>query len=202
TSSEASQQRLGAPGPENLSSPIQRNLATALVDPCVSSSASPNRVRDLTNDPAEPNDTFGSLFIRRKFTNNTGANVTRLRFRIIDITTFPSAVFSLPPPPNDFCGAPGSDCAADLRARTSTDVIVSISAGCGGGTATVRGTTFEQAARPNNLPHGGAYNSTLSAGTVTLATPLANGASIDVQFRFGVQQQGKFRVFIKYELLP
>ncbi|HYO63986.1 MAG TPA: hypothetical protein VER08_10180 [Pyrinomonadaceae bacterium] len=202
TSSEASQQRLGAPGPENLSSPIQRNLATALVDPCVSSSASPNRVRDLTNDPAEPNDTFGSLFIRRKFTNNTGANVTRLRFRIIDITTFPSAVFSLPPPPNDFCGAPGSDCAADLRALTSTDVIVSVSAACGGGSATVRGTTLEQAASPNNQPNGGGYNSTLSAGTVTLATPLANGASIDVQFRFGVQQQGKFRVFVKYELLP
>ncbi|HYP53546.1 MAG TPA: hypothetical protein VEQ42_08400, partial [Pyrinomonadaceae bacterium] len=140
TSSEASQQRLGAPGPENLSSPIVRSLGTANIDPCVASSASPNRVRDLTNDPAEPNDTFGSLFIRRRFINTTGANVTRLRFRIIDITTFPSAVFSVPPPPNDFCGAPGSDCAADLRARTSTDVIVSISAGCGGGTATVRGT--------------------------------------------------------------
>ncbi|HEV2764522.1 MAG TPA: hypothetical protein VGV38_16195 [Pyrinomonadaceae bacterium] len=202
TSSEASQQRLGAPGPENLSSPIQRNLATALVDPCVASSASPNRVRDLTNDPAEPNDTFGSLFIRRRFTNTTGANVTRLRFRIIDITTFPSGVYSVPPPPNDFCGAPGSDCAADLRALTSTDVIVSVSAGCGGGSATVRGTTLEQAASPNNQANGGGYNSSLSAGTITLATPLAPNASIDVQFRFGVQQQGKFRVFVKYELLP
>ena len=202
TSSEASQQRLGAPGPENLSSPIQRSLATGMVDPCVSSSASPNRVRDLTNDPGEPNDTFGSLLIRRRFTNTTGANVTRLRFRIIDITTFPSGVFSPPPPPNDFCGAPGSDCAADLRALTSTDVIVSVSAACGGGSATVRGTTLEQAASPNNQANGGGFNSTLSAGTITLATPLANGASMDVQFRFGVQQQGKFRVFVKFEVLP
>jgi len=202
TSSEASQQRLGAPGPENLSSPIVRSLGTGLVDACVGATSSPNRVRDLTNDPAEPNDTFGSLFVRRKFTNTTGANVTRLRFRIVDVTTFPSAVFSLPPPPNDFCGAPGSDCAADLRALTSTDVIVSISAPCGGGSATVRGTTLEQAAPPNNQPNGGGYNSTLSAGTVTLATPLANGASIDVQFRFGVQQLGRFRIFVKSELLP
>jgi hypothetical protein len=202
TSSEASQQRLGAPGPENLSSPIVRSLGTSLIDPCVGAAASPNRARDLTNDPGEPNDTFGSLFVRRRFTNTTGANVTRLRFRIIDITTFPAAVFSLPPPPNDFCGAPGSDCAADLRALTSTDVIVSISASCGGGTATARGTTLEQAPSPNDQPNGGAYNSTLSAGTVTLATPLAPGASIDVQFRFGVQQLGRFRIFVKSELLP
>src|SRR4029450_9872014 len=80
-------QRLGAPGPENLSSPIQRtaSFAVPLLDPCVSSTASPNRVRDFTSDPAN-NSTFGTLDIRRTVTNNTGGNVTRLRFRVIDIT--------------------------------------------------------------------------------------------------------------------
>lgn len=203
-SSEGSQQRLGAPGPENLSSPIVRTalFTTSNVDACVAASAAPNRVRDLTNDPGEANDTFGSLYIRRTFTNNTGANVTRLRFRIVDITTFPAAVFSLPPPPNDFCGAPGSQCAADLRALTSTPVVVSISAACGGGTTTVQGTTLEQAASPENQPNGGAFNSTFSAGTITLETPLAPGASENFQFRLGVQQQGRFRFFVNLEALP
>src|SRR6185503_17705038 len=43
-------QRLGAPGPENLSSPILRNstFGTALLDTCVAQSAVPNRVRDFT----------------------------------------------------------------------------------------------------------------------------------------------------------
>ena len=97
-------QRLGAPGPENLSSPIQRNASFAadLLDTCVVSASPPNRVRDFTSDPAN-NSTFGTLDLRRTFTNNTGGNVTRLRFRIIDLTTFP---------------APSG--IADLRPRTST----------------------------------------------------------------------------------
>ena len=83
-------QRLGAPGPENLSSAIQRNasIKSALLDPCVVSSSPPNRVRDFTSDPAN-NSTFGTIDIRRTFTNFTGANVTRLRFRVVDLTTFP-----------------------------------------------------------------------------------------------------------------
>jgi hypothetical protein len=173
---------LGAPGPENLTSPIQRTtlIPTSLIDPCVSQTQPPNRVRDLTDDPSEVNDTFGTLIIRRKFTNNTGANVTRLRFRIVDITTFP---------------APSGT--VDFRALTSTDVVVSNP--CTGSTQTVRGTTLEQ---PPNQGNGGGFNSSLSAGTVSLATPLAPGASIDVQFRLGVQQTGSFRFFVTVEALP
>ncbi len=52
-------------------------------------SSPPNRVRDFTSDPAN-NSTFGTLDIRRTVVNNTGGNVTRLRFRIIDLTTFPA----------------------------------------------------------------------------------------------------------------
>src|SRR6201988_3118450 len=43
-------QRLGAPGPENLSSPIERNASFAvnLLDVCVAAASPPNRVRDFT----------------------------------------------------------------------------------------------------------------------------------------------------------
>jgi hypothetical protein len=187
-------QRLGAPGPENLSSPIQRNgLVTGnLLDATVAGANPPNRVRDFTSDPAN-NSTFGTLSIRRRFVNNTGGNVTRLRFRIVDQTTFPA--------PSGF---------ADLRARTSVAVVVAgindaatcaatgvpVTPPC---TATVQGTTLEQ---PPSQPNGSAFNGSMSAGTVTLATPLANGASINLQFLLGIQQTGTFKFLLNVEALP
>lgn len=179
-------QRLGAPGPENLSSPIQRNASFAvdLLDICVAPASPPNRVRDFTSDPAN-NSTFGTLDIRRTVTNNTGGNVTRLRFRVIDVTTFP---------------APSG--IADLRPRTSTAVVVTVDRPpCGSGTSnvTVQGTTLEQ---PPSQPNGGGFNSSMSAGVVTLATPIANGASVDVRFLLGIQQTGSFKFFINVEALP
>ena len=179
-------QRLGAPGPENLSSPIQRNASFAinLLDPCVAAASPPNRVRDFTSDPAN-NSTFGTLDFRRTVTNNTGGNVTRVRWRLIDITTFP---------------APSG--IADLRPRTSTAVVVTVDrAPCGSGTSnvTVQGTTLEQ---PPSQPNGGGFNSSVSSGTVTLATPLANGASLDVRFLLGIQQTGTFKFYFNIEALP
>jgi hypothetical protein len=179
-------QRLGAPGPENLSSPIQRNASFAanLLDPCVASASPPNRVRDFTSDPA--NNSFqGTLDLRRTFTNNTGGNVTRLRYRIIDLTTFP---------------APSG--IADLRPRTSTAVVVTVDRPpCGSGTSnvTVQGTTLEQ---PPSQPNGGGFHSTLSSGTVTLGTPLPNGSSLDVRFLLGIQQTGTFKIYLNVEALP
>ena len=179
-------QRLGAPGPENLSSPIERNasIGTALLDTCVAGASPPNRVRDFTSDPPN-NSTFGTLDIRRTFINNTGGNVTRLRFRVIDLTTFP---------------APSG--IADLRPRTSTAVVVTVDRPpCGSGTSnvTVQGTTLEQ---PPSQPNGGGFNSSMSAGVVTLATPIANGASIDVRFLLGIQQTGSFKFYVNMEVLP
>ena len=178
-------QRLGAPGPENLSSPVQGNASfdVALLDPCVGSGSPPNRVRSFTSDPAN-NSTFGTLDIRRTVTNGTGQNVTRLRFRIIDLTTFP---------------APAA--IADLRARTSTPVVVTVDrAPCGSGTSTVtvEGTTLEQ---PPAQVNGGAFNSSLASGTITLQTPLADGASIDLRFLLGIQRTGAFRFFVNVEAL-
>ncbi|MFI5075810.1 MAG: lamin tail domain-containing protein [Vicinamibacteria bacterium] len=187
-------QRLGAPGPQNLSSPIQRNstFATVLIDATVSGSNPPNRLRDFTSIPAQ-NSTFGTISLRRRFVNNTGGNVTRLRYRVVDITTFP---------------APSG--IADLRPRTSASVVVAgindaatclatgapVTPPC---TATVQGTTLET---PPAQPNGSGFNGSMSAGTVTLGTPLANGASINLQLLNGIQQTGNFKVYLNIEALP
>jgi len=42
----------------------------------------------------------------------------------------------------------------------------------------------------------------MSAGTITLATPLANGASVDVRFLLGIQQTGSFKFYVNVEALP
>jgi hypothetical protein len=70
---------------------------------------------------------------------------------------------------------------------------------------TVQGTTLEQwptGPSTNSQPNGGGFNSSMSAGVVTLATPIANGASIDVRFLLGIQQTGSFKFFINVEALP
>lgn len=182
-------QRLGAPGPENLASPTQQNAGMTILnlDQTVGSASPPNRVRNQTSDPAN-NSTFGTLDFRRRVVNSTGFPVTRLRFRLIDITTFPA--------PSGF---------ADLRARTSTDltgVSVNDPNTCPGGaapcTVTVLGTTLEQ---PPGQLNGGGFNSSLSSDTVTLLTPIAPGDSINLHFLFGVQQTGLFKFYINVELL-
>jgi hypothetical protein len=182
-------QQLGAPGPENKTSPIRRDstIAVMLLDQTASASLPPNRVRDPNS---VTNGAFGTLSIRRRIVNNTGGNVTRLRFRIVEVTTFPS---------------PGGG-QADVRAITSADVAgvtVNDPATCSPSAApcsvTVKGTTLEQ---PPTQTNGGGFNSTLAVGSVTLGTPLANGASVDVQFLLGVQTTGSFRFLIITEALP
>jgi len=169
---------LGAPGPENLASPIQRNgtIKASLIDPVAASTAPPNRIRSAAG--ANPtNAAFGTLDIRRKFTNTTGASITALRFRIVDITTRTGA--SAPP-----AGT------ADLRLLTSIDTDAN------GGTILISGTTLDAPAQAN----GGGLNS-----SATVALPggtLANGASINVRFLLGVQQDGAFRFLINVEALP
>jgi hypothetical protein len=184
-------QRLGAPGPQNSASAVGRNstITPLLIDSNIGAPAAPNRVRNLT---PTTNGAFGTLSIRRRFVNNTGAPLTRLRFRIVDISTI-------------MTGTPG---VADVRALTSGDVAVmvtdagtcvasgQVSTPC---MVTVLGTTLEQ---PPTQANGGGWNSTLSAGTITLATPLANGASINLQFLLGVQQTGSFKFFFNIEGLP
>jgi hypothetical protein len=91
---------------------------------------------------------------------------------------------------------------ADIQTLRLPAVVVTVDrAPCGTGTSnvTVQGTTLEQ---PPSQPNGGGFNSSLSSGTVTLATPLANGATIDVRFLLGIQQTGSFKFYVNVEALP
>ncbi len=161
---------LGAPGPENLNSPTIRNdLTQTVLDPGVSPSAYPNRERTLT---PEPNADLGSLFFRRTFTNNTGQLITRLRFRVTDITTL------------GVCSAP----CADMRTLSSADVMITLS---NQQTVLVRGVTLEQ--DPPIQPLGGGFNSSVSADWITLTSPIPPGQSFNIQFRLGVMRGGSFR---------
>lgn len=173
---------LGAPGPENKTGargPVPCNVPgasakfdRARLDASQGVGAPPNLVHDATSDPVN-NSTYGTMDFRRTFTNNTGGSVTRLRFRIVDMTTSPAAASS-----------------ADLRARSSSVIVV--------GPSTVQGTTLET---PPVQALGGGVNSTLAASTVTLGTPLANGASINLRFLFGIEQHGDYRIGIVIETL-
>ena len=184
------QSQLGAPGPEDCGcypgnqfanrSPTQRNaqIKASLIDQQVASTLPPNRVR-LAPDPAYPQfGANGTLDIRRRFRNTMNVPVTRLRFRIVDVTTLNT--------PN-----PGGQ-QADLRWVNSNDTPVATS----GGVITVKGTVIEM---PPAQGQGGGLN---TSGTVTTFTPIAPGATVDVRFVLGVQAGGRFRFFINVEALP
>jgi len=186
-------QALGAPGPENLGSPLRRDntgILLPLLDNTLSSASAPNRFRNFANviPVTAPN---GTLNVRRRVQNTTGSTVTRLRFRIVDITTFPS---------------PGVG-TADLRVITSSAVVISNindAATCAstGTPTTVPCQVTAQAATletPPAQPNGGGYNSTV---TVSIPGGLPNNASIDVNFQLGVVQAGTFRFIIIVEALP
>jgi hypothetical protein len=174
---------LGAPGPENLTGPVQRNaqLKASLIDPQQPSTSAPNRLRDATPNVCGNAATCaqGTLTIRRKFTNKTGVPVTALRFRVVGITTL-------------FTPNPGG-AQADLRALDAGDVTVTITSG---GSALVKGLTVEQ---PAVQTKGGGLNSSL-----VVALPggaLAPNASVNVQFVLGVQAGGRFRFLVNVEAL-
>ena len=132
----------------------------------------------VVKDP-QNNSQFGTLSIRRTFTNNTGAPVSALRFRIVEVTTF----------------SPPDAGTADLRARDSQDISVMV----GGNPVTVRGTTVEQ---PPTQTSGGGWNTSMRVGVISTGAPLANGDSVSVQFLLGVMQPGAFRFFINIEAAP
>lgn len=179
---------LGAPGPENLNSPRLNNvIAPSLIAPFTSRTATPNRaVLTCANPqgapcPADPLVSDGRfLAVRRKFTNTTGAAVTRLKLRIVDVTTL-----------NNRAAAD-----ADLRAVTSNSA--SLDDGLGG-IIPVRGTTVETLLAETL---GGGVNSTYNANTITFAQPLAPDAEINLQFLLGIKTGGGFRFYIFVEALP
>jgi len=176
------QSQLGAPAPENKpTSPVQRNgvVKASLINGTVSSAAPPNRVRSGQIQPGVPN-AYGTLSIQRRFKNTLSVPITRLRFRVVDITTLNTPVASAPQ--------------ADLRVLSSTGVVTNSQ---GDEVVTVEGLTLET---PPAQPNGGGLNSSLTV--IPPGGALAPGATIDVQFLLGVQEQGNFRFLVNVEALP
>jgi hypothetical protein len=179
--------RLGAPGPENLTSPIQRNavIKSSYIDPQCGGfgTAASACARVRTAAGANPtNAAFGTLLLRRRFKNTTNNPVTRLRFRLVDITA-----------------GTNDGGAADLRALSGSNVMVTNTQG---DTLEVKGLTLEELNNtPPTQPGGGGLNSSLSVGTITLGSRLAAGGTIDVEFRIGVMQNGAFRFLVNVEAL-
>jgi len=178
----AIQSVLGVPGPQNSGSHLQRNatIKSSFVDPqCGGFGAATSacaRVRTSAN--ANPTTAaFGTLLLRRKFTNTTGQKINRLRFRIVDLTT----------KGNVQAGQ------ADLRVLTSDDIAVTDT---NQQTVIIRGLTLAQT---SFQPEGGGINSTLAPPSVSLSTPLAPGATINVEFRLGVMTNGGFGFFVNVE---
>lgn len=190
--------RLGAPGPENLSSPRATpapEVAGDLFAPCLDRSQAPNRERffDPYTDTLTPTTTYdlGTLAIRRRLVNHTGRPLTRLRFRVITLTTFPSTTTT------------------DLRLLTAPDQIISDP--CTGALREVKGMKLEQGTAVAQ-PNGGGFNSTVSVDSVTPMNPLPafddpatpqQENALDVQYLLGVTGvENGFRFFGVVEALP
>lgn len=169
---------LGAPGPENTASPIRTtNVTNGFV---------PN-VRERVFDPTATgtNAPAGTLTFQRRYTNNTGAPIGRLRIRVIDITTLNS------PDVRAQFGSTASQ-QAILRVLDGNNQTVSVDG------APFQALSLEQPA-PLTQAGGGGLNSSLVVGTFATPQTIPAGGSVDVQYRLGVQQGGYFRFFISIE---
>ena len=163
------QATLGAPGPENRQSPVfnASYFTATLLDPAAPANAAPNRVNDpsATNNGFSPN---GTISLRRTYTNATSLAVTRLRVRVVGITTIGSRQVYNPQ-------------AVD-RVLNSADITVTKS---DGSTVPVKGLTIET---PPNQPQAGGYNTSL---IVNLTAPINPGESVNIDTTIGVVQSGR-----------
>jgi hypothetical protein len=183
---------LGAPNPADLASPLHDNalIASTLVEPALDASQSPNRERCTTC--TSTNAPLGTLTLRRRFTNNTGQTITRLRFHVMELSTLNNTEGQATP--------------ADLRGLTSASTsrpTVAFPAG-----ACMQGTMVEQPALQIN---GAGLNSTVTAdlsGDFTTScnddgfAGLVDGEGANVQFSLGVQTAGNYKFLVYVEALP
>jgi hypothetical protein len=194
---------LGAPGPQSTVSPRQdpaRNIIITAFDPTVSPNAFPNRERSGADHGA--NRSFGTMILRRTFTNDSGQKITRIRFRVIDITTNGNTVAGQ----------------ADLRLLDSSEQRVNTNTGTTPVAATVRGTLIEQLPGNQSI-HGGGLNTSMTlinqnlsnvntinteglASRVAGVCPASQVCAVNVQFKMGVERDGAFRFLVSLEGLP
>ncbi len=177
--------RLGSPNPHNAASTVQRN------DGISNKAMNIPGVYSIARYPSKGSaiDPQGRLSIRRTITNTTGASVSKLRFRIVGATS----------------GGSTASGVADLRAISSGGVryydashVIQRAA---------YGMTLDAPTTPTEAPLSAASSGNgggLNAGwTVPLpGGTLAAGASVNVEFLFGIQAEGQFRIVVDAEVLP
>lgn len=123
----------------------------------------------------------GILSFPRRFTNNTGQAITRLRIRIIEMTTFPE-----------------NSGTSDLRPIDATGTVTDSS-----GTVIVAGLQPMMLESSQQQFNGGGVNSSLTLDMSVLpGGSLGIGASVDVQILVGVAQEGTKVFKFIVEALP
>lgn len=174
----------GSPGPHDSGSPTIGNAGLGI------------GLLSGTNPSAQPNQQVVSggptpaasrtLYLRRVITNDSGAEIDSLRFRVSQITTG-----STPAPPST---------QAILRVVSDSNTSVSYN----GTTYTLAPMTLDAPASSNT--DGGGLNSslTVSLPASTSCTDVSGdcllaGQSIDVEFELGVQQGGSFQFYFNAE---
>jgi hypothetical protein len=162
---------LGYPGPQNLNDPRDHQpLSGALVPDPTSPSGIKQNLRNFTS---APNSNFGTLTVFRRITNVGSTPITKLRFRVVDMTTFNSPALYASQ--------------ADLRLLSTGVVPV----------GEPKGTALEVS---SDQPNGGGWNSSANiGGAIDLASPLLPGQSVDLRFVLGVQSPGKYRFYVGME---
>ena len=169
---------LGSPGPEGMVNPSNMNnyLLATLLDPNVAVSLPPNRVRDYAD--VGPNKSLGTILLRRTIYNLGTKTITQLRFRVIEMTTMHSPLYT-------------TGAQADLRLLDSTELLVPTSKG----NVNVKGATVGTPVKTM----GSGFNSSI----ITLHNPLVPcngdmntpGCSVSLQFKLGVEASGYFRFY-------
>lgn len=202
---------LGSPGPQNASSPIVRNgsIAATRLDTGVAATASPNLESTGPATGAAPGYNLPAncggaapvlgvhngfsyckyLTFRSTYTNNTGSTVTKLRFRIVNMTTLNS------PNTTAACQVSGYP-QADLRfADSPFEPAVVISPGGGGGTMPSEAVTID-------LSGAGFSGGMYSSGTATAVVSLPDTQSVNISLRAAVYSGGCYNFFVNVEAIP
>ena len=169
---------LGYPGPQSKTDPNPRNgdLVGSLIPDPMSATLVKENTRDYTPATNAP---FGTLTIYRRITNAGSDTYTKLRFRVVEMTTLHS--------PN-VCNGCGQ---SDIR-YLSSGIVPS---------GAPKGTKIE---RESDQAMGGGVNTSGNVeGVLDLgANPLLPGQSVDIQFVLGVATNGYFRFFVSIEGQP
>ncbi|HEX8293425.1 MAG TPA: Calx-beta domain-containing protein, partial [Pyrinomonadaceae bacterium] len=160
---------LGTPAPENRTGLVSHNGGFSVAVP-------PGVASSVRRGTAVTNGALGTLSLRRRFTNSTGRALSKLRFRVADLSTWNSRqVF-------------GSQ--AELRVLD----------------ATLEGLSGLKAAKLEVVParpYGGGINAGLLIdGALSLPSPLASGQSVDVEFLLGVMRGGTYQFILVVEGAP